>query len=258
MAPKKARGISMEVVVHQESEARCQTESSQHRKGTSSSKTQGDTCQSNGSGRGCAHGALEWGTGKMLHLEFDSEWKPMGQNASKFNSQLGVIAKNGQKVPLTYLRWSDMPDDILEYIWTEVEYKPHCLRKVGERWIDWKARVKAKWYTPFVNDKRLLTVTPSRVVAEQWRILVAYWSTEKSKSQFNERLSKISEDQQTSSIREDICNDVLGLDAHGRERMQTSSSRSNNINESRIRDEIRMEVQKEYGVVINELRLKYD
>lgn len=50
MAPKKARGISMEVVVHQESEARCQTESSQHRKGTSSSKTQGDTFQSNGSG----------------------------------------------------------------------------------------------------------------------------------------------------------------------------------------------------------------
>lgn len=77
-------------------------------------------------------------------------------------------------------------------------------------------------------------------------------------SQFNERLSKILEDQQTSSIREDIINDVLGFDAHGRERMQTSSSRSNNINESRIRDEIRMEVQKEYGVVINELRLKYD
>lgn len=51
---------------------------------------------------------------------------------------------------------------------------------------------------------------------------------------------------------------MLGLDAHGRERMQTSSSRSNNINESRIRDEIRMEVQKEYGVAINELRLKYD
>lgn len=51
---------------------------------------------------------------------------------------------------------------------------------------------------------------------------------------------------------------MLGFDAHGRERMQTSSSRSNNINESRIRDEIRMEVQKEYGVVINELRLKYD
>lgn len=72
-------------------------------------------------GRGCARGALEWGTGKILHLEFDSEWKPIGQNASKFNSQLGVIAKNAQKVPLTYLRWSDMPDDILEYIWTEVK-----------------------------------------------------------------------------------------------------------------------------------------
>ena len=51
---------------------------------------------------------------------------------------------------------------------------------------------------------------------------------------------------------------MLGFDAHGREHMQTNSSRSNNINESRILDEIRMEVQKEYGVVINELRLKYD
>ncbi|KAH9649806.1 hypothetical protein KPL70_026120 [Citrus sinensis] len=101
-------------------------------------------------GRGCARGALEWGTGKILHLEFDSEWKPIGQNANN----------------------TDAPQ----------EYKPHCLRKVGERWTDWKARVKAKWYTPFVNDKQLLIVTPSRVVAEQLRILVAYWSTEKSKA----------------------------------------------------------------------------
>lgn len=89
-------------------------------------------------------------------------------------------------------------------------------------------------------------------------VIIFLWIVLIMQSQFNERLSKIPEDQQTSPIREDIFNDVLGLDAHGRERMQTSSSRSNNINESRIRDEIRMEVQKEYGVVINELRLKYD
>ncbi|KAH9684891.1 hypothetical protein KPL70_013718 [Citrus sinensis] len=63
-----------------------------------------------------------------------------------------------------------------------------------------------------------------------------------SKSQFNEHLSKIPKDQQTSSIRNDIFNGVLGFDAHGREHMQTNSSRSNNINESRILDEIRMEV----------------
>ncbi|KAJ4723094.1 Plant transposase [Melia azedarach] len=70
-----------------------------------------------------------------------------------------ITACNGQKVPLIYVRWTDVPDDILEYIWREVqdntnasdEYKPYCLRTVGDRWKDWKARVKQKWYTPFIH-----------------------------------------------------------------------------------------------------------
>lgn len=36
-------------------------------------------------------------------------------------SHFGIIAQNGFKVPLTYVEWTDMPKDMLNYIWEEVK-----------------------------------------------------------------------------------------------------------------------------------------
>ncbi|GAY64079.1 hypothetical protein CUMW_230800 [Citrus unshiu] len=52
--------------------------------------------------RGLAIGVGEWGTGEIMHLQFNSEWQVIGSNSSKFKSHLGIIVKNGLKAPLTY------------------------------------------------------------------------------------------------------------------------------------------------------------
>lgn len=77
--------------------------------------------------RGLALGVEEWGIGEIMHLQFNSEWLVIGLNSSKFKSHLGIIVKNGLKVPLTYAKRTHMPDDILEFIWKEVKVSTICI-----------------------------------------------------------------------------------------------------------------------------------
>ncbi|KAK9199557.1 hypothetical protein WN944_014749 [Citrus x changshan-huyou] len=139
--------------------------------------------------RGPALGVAQWGSGKIMHLDFNSEWQVIGPNSNKFKTQLGIIARNGRKVPLTYVEWIDMPENILEDIWKEVKdntdapeaYKSHCLRNIGKLWKNWKSRLKCDHYNNKTYVERI-AFTPPRVVAEQWRTLVAYWGTEEAKA----------------------------------------------------------------------------
>lgn len=71
--------------------------------------------------RGPALGVGQWGSGKKMRLDFNSEWQVIGPNSNKFKTQLGIIARNGHKVPLTYVEWINMPENILEEIWKEVK-----------------------------------------------------------------------------------------------------------------------------------------
>ncbi|KAM1365371.1 hypothetical protein ACFX13_044379 [Malus domestica] len=119
-------------------------------------------------GRGAALSISEWGTGTKVHIDFDSKWKPIKENATRFSGQLGIIARNGQKVPLTYVSWTEMPDHVLDDIWKEVTV-------IGNRWRDWKCRVKQRWYDSYLTDEQRLSFTPPQVTTDQWKRLVKYW-----------------------------------------------------------------------------------
>ena len=71
--------------------------------------------------QGSARPIPKWGTGERLEIEFNSFMQPVGPNADKLMSQLGVIVRNGDRVPLTYVRWTDMPIHVLDDIWREVK-----------------------------------------------------------------------------------------------------------------------------------------
>ena len=78
---------------------------------------------STGRGRGCAKGIKEWGTGKKLDIQFDGNYCPIGDNVAKLTTQLGIIVQNGNIVPLTFLDWNNVPDDIIDAIWKDVNVK---------------------------------------------------------------------------------------------------------------------------------------
>ncbi|KAF5931669.1 hypothetical protein HYC85_027840 [Camellia sinensis] len=91
---------------------------------TSSQPTSGHVSSSSTStrrGRGCAKGIKEWGTGKKLDIQFDGNYCPIGDDMAKLTTQLGIIVRNGNIVPLTFLDWNNVPDDIIDAIWKDVK-----------------------------------------------------------------------------------------------------------------------------------------
>ena len=74
-----------------------------------------------------ARGLDTWGTGQKLHLKFNEYMQVYGPNEQKFKTHLGIIARNGEQVPLIYEQWKDVPLDIFDYIWKEVEVSVLCL-----------------------------------------------------------------------------------------------------------------------------------
>ncbi|KAK9187113.1 hypothetical protein WN944_018504 [Citrus x changshan-huyou] len=87
MAPKEVRGTSMDSLLKQQAE-------SQQRLSSSS----------------CAH------TDKNGEARSDD----LTHNRQVHGSTI-VSTQNGFKVPLTYVEWTDMPKDMLDYIWEEVK-----------------------------------------------------------------------------------------------------------------------------------------
>ncbi|THG08410.1 hypothetical protein TEA_015068 [Camellia sinensis var. sinensis] len=71
-------------------------------------------------GGGCAKGIREWGTGKKLDIQFDENYCPIGDNVAKLTTQLSIIVRNGNIVPLTFLDWNNVPDDIVDAIWKDL------------------------------------------------------------------------------------------------------------------------------------------
>uniref|UniRef100_A0A1S8ADN8 Plant transposase n=1 Tax=Citrus limon TaxID=2708 RepID=A0A1S8ADN8_CITLI len=185
MASRKKRGISMDGILWQQAESQRRASSSRL---LTHVDEEDDSTQAR-QARGPALGVAQWGSGKIMHLDFNSEWQVIGPNSNKFKTQLGIIARNGHKVPLTYVEWIDMPENILKDIWKEVKdntdapdaYKSHCLRNIGKLWKNWKSRLKCDHYNNKTYVERI-AFTPPRVVAEQWRTLVAYWGTEEAKA----------------------------------------------------------------------------
>lgn len=64
---------------------------------------------------------FQWGTGKVMLLELDSENDVVGDNAKAFSSQLGILAKDGNKLPLSYTDWRALPDTDKDLVWNEVK-----------------------------------------------------------------------------------------------------------------------------------------
>ena len=64
-----------------------------------------------------------WGTNQKLHLVFNDLGQAIGKSATQLATHIGIMVRNGEQVPLHYARWDDMPEDVLDYIWTEVEVK---------------------------------------------------------------------------------------------------------------------------------------
>ncbi|XP_042381103.1 uncharacterized protein LOC122024954 isoform X1 [Zingiber officinale] len=144
----------------------------------------GSTSEGSRRGRGGARPCLRWGTSRKLEVHLGNNGKIVGLDKMKLQSTLGVLARNGSKLPLTYPSFSDIPPSLTDDIWEEVqdnttlhlEAKVRVLMDVAVKWKDFKSRLKTKYFAPFVATDNVPMDSPdSRVSNDQWKTLVAYW-----------------------------------------------------------------------------------
>ncbi|KAH7836263.1 hypothetical protein Vadar_034165 [Vaccinium darrowii] len=137
-------------------------------------------------GRGCAKGMKKWDTGAKLHVMFDNNFEPLGEEGTLLKGQLGTIVRNPHRVPLTCLDWDAIPEDIKSTIWKEIEdyvvdcpegFRPVVMRACKKLWKNHKGLTKKNFYTKHKDDPNILLKVPKRVLPDQWVELVSYWGT---------------------------------------------------------------------------------
>ncbi|KAL7263694.1 hypothetical protein ACSBR1_001788 [Camellia fascicularis] len=118
--------------------------------------------------------------------EFNAMFQPLNKLGRSFKGQLGQIVRNPDRVPLTYLSWGSVPEDIVEGIWKEVQdnllYAPEGLKQVvidscNKLWKDHKHKTKTNHYKAFKDDPNINEKVPLDILPEQWRVMVEYWSS---------------------------------------------------------------------------------
>ena len=62
--------------------------------------------------------SVQRGQGIKREVQFDSKGRPIGEEAAKLQSYVGVLAH--EKVKITYDTWKKVPADVKEMIWESV------------------------------------------------------------------------------------------------------------------------------------------
>ncbi|KAF7138780.1 hypothetical protein RHSIM_Rhsim07G0167600 [Rhododendron simsii] len=137
-------------------------------------------------GGGSVKGIHRWGTGTKLKVMFDNDFQPLGDEGNRLKGQLGTMLRNPHRVPLTYLDWNSVPEEIKSAIWKEIEdcpaeFQPIAMRSCNKIWKDHKGKTKVKYYTKHDEDPNILLKVPKRVLPDHWKELVSYWRTKDAK-----------------------------------------------------------------------------
>ncbi|KAL8555895.1 hypothetical protein ACS0TY_003639 [Phlomoides rotata] len=98
-----------------------------------------------------ASGASKRGPGIRKEVAFNKLGQPVGSNAAKFESYIGVVAR--EKVKITYPTWHTVPEDVKEQIWKSVTLafnvdhtrKKGCLSSAGVKWRQYKTTLTREY-----------------------------------------------------------------------------------------------------------------
>ncbi|XP_051120286.1 uncharacterized protein LOC127244039 [Andrographis paniculata] len=152
-------------------------------------------------GRGAARMPRGWGKDHRMLVFTSPDGKSIvGPDVNEYKTAIGVIARNGARLPLHYPTFAEIPETKRQGAWMEVQSNsglPDSAEKVvladlREVWRHWKYSIKSTYFNPIEDDEEALKKVPSsRIVPDQWPKLVEYWRDEKVKLQSKKNASNV-------------------------------------------------------------------
>ncbi|THG15199.1 hypothetical protein TEA_009972 [Camellia sinensis var. sinensis] len=153
-------------------------------------------------------------TGAKLNVEFNAMFQPLNKLGRSFKGQLGQIVRNPHRVPLTYLSWGSVPEDIVEGIWKEVQKIASRNSKNREL----RGPVHRTGRTPFA-DVRHKMMTDGESTNKMSVFMKTRMITDPDVKlfldEYNEQLSMIDEPLRTEEVQDKIFHNLVGKDGHG-------------------------------------------
>ncbi|XP_042507383.1 uncharacterized protein LOC122083586 [Macadamia integrifolia] len=128
-------------------------------------------------------------------------------------------------MPLNYEDWRYVPEHYKEQLWNHIQYKyeipiqcqKHVRQQISGIWRAFKKELKKetiKKYGCLENSQ-----PDDRVPADQWRDLVAIWTSAKKKAKMKQKQSELPPELRDNSDEEDnIYREACGEEGHGRVR----------------------------------------
>ncbi|RLM64397.1 uncharacterized protein C2845_PM16G19560 [Panicum miliaceum] len=128
--------------------------------------------------------------GMRIPVSLNASGLPIGKEAATLSSFLGTLARDGILAPLSHLGWKNVPErnkDVMRHIVKlKFDIAPvgelWIVKNLGKKWKSWKSILKQKHFDAHETEEERLADRNPRVLEEQWRFLVEYWSTEKAQA----------------------------------------------------------------------------
>ncbi|PWA73117.1 bromodomain, putative transposase, Ptta/En/Spm [Artemisia annua] len=126
-------------------------------------------------------------TARRIEIMTNELGQPVGPEASKLTTFLGITARDGNSAPLIYPSWVKMPEEYKENMWQKVlttfDIDPSCrswvLMSIRSKWRNFKSHLKSNYYDKYATDEERLANRDHRVLPDQWSFLVSQWSSDK-------------------------------------------------------------------------------
>ncbi|XP_022136077.1 uncharacterized protein LOC111007859 isoform X2 [Momordica charantia] len=118
--------------------------------------------------------------GKRKTIEYNDQGQPIGENAKKMQSFIGVCVR--QKIPVTYNHWKEVPQELKDKIFNCVESfvldwrsKHHILQSASKKFRTFKSTLTRTYILPFKDEPICLQNPPEKyphIDQEQWNSFV--------------------------------------------------------------------------------------
>ncbi|PRQ42883.1 hypothetical protein RchiOBHm_Chr3g0462471 [Rosa chinensis] len=126
---------------------------------------------------------------KRLRVQFDRNGSPVGKNAEKMQSYIGVLART--KIPISIASWPGVDKKKKNTLWETVltafilgpEHRKMVLQSAGAKWREFKSRLTTVYVLPYVDDPEMLQFPPDDyrfITVDEWTAFV----TERTKPAF--------------------------------------------------------------------------
>ncbi|XP_043714894.1 uncharacterized protein LOC122663275 [Telopea speciosissima] len=144
------------------------------------------TIRRRGRGPAKGHKIASMPPGQKVEILMDEYGQPCGEETSQLMTWIGTIARNTLLLPCNYTDWRKVPKQYKEAAWNKLkekfnlndEFKMWAIRKINDRWRDFKCHLKDNIYDRYSTYEDRVQHRDERVPVEQWLDLLRMWDSE--------------------------------------------------------------------------------